>query len=128
VLLVEAGLFLALARVALLLPFSWVARSLGSPEEKPQPRLLPPQLQHARRVGWAVRTMARRLPFEVVCLPQAMAGKGMLSWRGVPSTLSLGLRRKGEEGLMAHAWLRAGPLILTGSGEDEPFVEVARFA
>jgi hypothetical protein len=126
-LLVEAGLVLAAARLALLLPFSWIARWMGKLQEEVESDLRPGQLRHARRVGWAVRTAARRFPLKLVCLPQAVAAKAMLRSRGVPSTLFLGVRPESAAGLSAHAWLRAGSTLVTGRAEHKRFHEVARF-
>ena len=59
-----------------------------------------------RSVGRMVRRVARRLPFEALCLPQAMAALWMLRRRGVASSLWIGARRvaKGRT-VEYHAWL-----------------------
>lgn len=126
-LLAEAGLFLALARLVLLLPFSWIAARLGRPGVESGAPLRPGDERRARRVAWAVEVAARRVPFAAVCLPQAIAAKLMLGWRGISTTLHLGVRRSDGPGLAAHAWLRSGPILLTGRTELPQYVEIARF-
>ena len=60
----------------------------------------------ARAVGRMVRRVARRLPFEALCLPQVMAAHWMLRRRGVPARLWIGVRRATPGGsLKYHAWL-----------------------
>jgi hypothetical protein len=127
--LVEAGFWLGLARLAILvLPFRRVAPILGrhmaqSPEEM---EAAPAELLD--RISWAVTTASRHLPWDCLCLAQAMAGKAMLKRRGVPSTLYLGLAKEPEAQLQAHAWLRCGVRILTGRRGMAGFTVIATFA
>ena len=59
-----------------------------------------------RAVGRMVRRVARRLPFEALCLPQAMAAQWMLRRRGVSGRLWIGARRPAPgQPLDYHAWL-----------------------
>ena len=68
----------------------------------------------AYRIGWAVRTMSRRTPWNSNCLAQAIAAKRMLRRRGTACTLYLGLAKDAHDELAAHAWLRCGNRVLTG--------------
>ena len=127
-LLLEAALWLGLARLALLIvPFRRLAPILGrkmaeSPlEDSSDPEVL-------ERVAWAVRVASRYTPWQTKCLAQAVAGKAMLRRRGLASTLYLGLARSGDAGLEAHAWLRCGRRILTGEDLMDRYTAVARFA
>jgi hypothetical protein len=128
-LLLEAAVWLGVARLAILvLPFRRVAQCLGrhmarSPEEA---GAAPADLLD--RISWAVATASRHLPWDCLCLVQAMAGKAMLKRRGVPSTLYLGLAKAGEAQLQAHAWLRCGERILTGWQGMGEFAVIATFA
>ena len=127
--LIEAGFWLGCARLAILvLPFRWIAPMLGknmaqSPEveEAANDELLD-------RISWAVTIASRHLPWDCLCLVQAMAGKAMLKRRGVTSTLYLGLAKDAEAHLKAHAWLRCGDRILTGERELAGFTIIATFA
>jgi hypothetical protein len=51
----------------------------------------------------------------------------MLRRRRVATTLSLGLARDKDGGLMAHAWLRAGAVTVTGGEELPTFTPVQHF-
>ena len=60
----------------------------------------------APAVGWAVRRVARRLPFEAKCLPRALAAHWMLRRRGGASRVVFGVRRAAPERHPEyHAWL-----------------------
>ena len=121
-LLLEAALFLGLARLALLtLPFGriapWLQRSPDSDRR---------DTTAVRAVGQAVTIAARNVPWNAVCLPQAMAAKAMLARRGQGSTLHLGAARAGS-GLTAHAWLVAGGEVVVGEAGIDDVAPLARF-
>jgi hypothetical protein len=117
-LFLEAVIWLGLFRVVLLsVPFRRIAPHLGALMTETTRSELPPGFLHAvQAVGRAVDRASRHVPWEAKCLVQAMAGKKMLKRRGVESTLYLGLAKKAEAGLQAHAWLRCGDKILLGGG------------
>src|SRR3954471_6683297 len=124
-LLVEAILWLAIARAAVLLvPFRWIERAL---------RLVPGPVpvandqlaaeEGAVRVGWAGGASAANAPWESTCLVQALAGTAMLRRRGIAGALALGVARSAWEtrGFMAHAWLSCGRSVITGAGGREAY-------
>jgi hypothetical protein len=80
------------------------------------------------RISWSVATASRQLPWDCSCLAQAVAAKAMLRWRGVPSTLYLGVAKDSHSSLKAHAWLRCGDRILTGWQGMGKFTVIATFA
>ncbi len=121
-LVLEAALFLGLSRLLLLaLPF----------------RRLAPWLQRVPDSGAcdtatvmavrrAVTVAARNVPWNAVCLPQAMAAKAMLARRGQGSALHLGAAMAGGA-LNAHAWLVAGDEIVVGEAGVADMTPLARF-
>ena len=123
--LVEAALSLTLARLALrLLPFRWLAPSAAEPGPAragtagPDPR--------AAGVGRAVERAAARLPWRSTCLVRALAGRLMLTRRGVPSVLCLGVA-KDTGAIRAHAWLVAGGGTVCGGPEAPDYTAIAAF-
>ena len=52
----------------------------------------------------------------------------MLERRNIESTLYLGTAKDLNGKLIAHAWLRSGPLYITGKEGMEKFTEVGKFA
>ncbi len=119
-LLSEAFLLLPVAWfVVRVLPFKWWSHHLG--EVKPGEEILVDETldtQALKEFGWAVRKVNRLFRGVYTCLMLAMAVQWMLSRRKISSTLVLGtLMEKDASGSMvmkAHAWLRAGELIVVG--------------
>lgn len=107
----EAVLWLGLSRLLVLtVPFWLLARWLGRASERnAEDGVL---LMRVRR---AVTTAARNVPWNAVCLPQAMAAKAMLARRGCGSSLRLGAGFDGKGQLIAHAWLVVGGTVVVGA-------------
>jgi len=128
-LLLEAVFWLGLARLAvLLLPFRRLVPYLGTPRYKTP--IMNPALSVTARaltIAQAVQRAARNLPWECQCLVQAVAAKAMLRWRGLPSTLYIGVAKDQNATLCAHAWLRCGNIILTGREEANRFTIISTF-
>jgi hypothetical protein len=126
-LLVEAIAGLVVAGVSLrLFRFARLAARLGthmaeSPLEQDRSAAV-----EAVRIRWAVETAARHLPWKPMCLPQAVAAQRMLRRRGIPSTLYLGVAP--GRGYGAHAWVRAGRVVVTGGPRPDQFAVVSTFA
>ena len=122
-LFLEAAFFLALARLAILvIPFRrivpWLERTPDSPDRNEV------AIAAVRR---AVDVAARNVPWNAVCLPQAMASKAMLARRGQGSALHIGAAMGDGGGLTAHAWLVAGGEIVIGEDESGNVTPLAKF-
>ncbi len=134
-LLAEAVAGLLVARFALIfLPFPRLARYLGTFVPPSDPRVAQAgndaamdQSELAEEIGWAVTRAARYVPFNAVCLPQAMAARVMLKRRGVKSVMHFGAARGKDKPLNAHAWLDAAGVEVTGYPVAENFAEIACF-
>jgi hypothetical protein len=79
-----------------------------------------------RLVQWSVAAAARLLPWKPVCLPQAVTAQWMLRRRGIPSTLYFGTDPSNQ--YAAHAWVRAGQIVVTGGDDPRRFTVVSTFA
>lgn len=127
-LLFEALIYLALARVLVSrVPFGRFAHRLGQPDAPPVAHMPAAQQLQARRVGAAIRSISRHVPWHNTCLMQAIAAKAMLQRRRVSSTLYLGVARTNDQQLEAHAWLQCGPHVLTGGKGRHKFTVIATF-
>lgn len=127
-LVIEALAWLVLASLALrILPFRRLAVFLGAarPPEGMPAHPAPMQAVTARRVGRSVRRAVTILPWSALCLPQAMAARGMLARRGIRTRLHLGAAV--ADGLQTHAWLTLGALTVTGGGGRSFYAELASF-
>jgi hypothetical protein len=128
-LLLEAAIALAIGRLMLfLLSFRRIAAWMGSTMGESPADMTPPQQDAAAEIGWAVRVMANRLPWQNVCFPQALAALWMLKWRRIPATVYFGVMFGEDRTLAAHAWVRSGRQLLTGANGHEQFTVVAKFA
>ena len=138
--LIEAVAWLLVARLSLIVvSFPRLARRLGTLVAPTDARALRPksddendQVRVAEEVGWAVTRAARHVPFNAVCLPQAMAARIMLKRRGVESVLHFGARigkdKIGQDKpIDAHAWLDAAGVEVTGYPVANTFAEIACF-
>jgi hypothetical protein len=122
-LLIEAVLLLAVARLAIVaLPFRRIA-----PWLQRAPQSSGCDAATVQAVRQAVTAAARNVPWDAVCLPQAMAAKAMLARRGQASALHLGAGKADGGGLMAHAWLIAGGEIVVGEAGIAGVTPLARF-
>jgi hypothetical protein len=128
-LLREALIALALARSAMAcLPFRRIAAWLGTPGTETPPTATDGQILLADRIGWAVATLARRVPWDARCLAQALAATWMLRRRGLEGTVSFGADRGESRQFLAHAWLRFGPRLVTGGPGRERFKTLTTFS
>lgn len=90
--------------------------------------LTPPQHGVARRVHEVIALVARHTPWDSNCFPQALVAGLLLRLHGVPYAIHFGLGRKpdGAE-LMAHAWVAAGSVSVTGGPGCERYTAVGVF-
>lgn len=128
--ILEATIVLAATKLLIgLIPLRKIARYLGNLNTKPADYLTPSQLKKSRSVQSALLKSARNIPWNSVCLDQALACLIMLKLRGLPYSLFLGIR-KGQERkkLQAHAWIKCGKEIIIGDHETASYIIVATFS
>jgi hypothetical protein len=93
-------------------------RSSDRPATAPDPRV--------PSISRAIAAAACRLPWPSTCLTQAIAGRLMLAWRGVPAALVIGVRK--DAGVFAaHAWLLCADGIVCGGTEAPEYHPIAAF-
>ena len=115
--LIKVALLLAVIAVSKrLLPFRTVRRLLARAADRPVGRQHADRLS-AQRVVWAVEAASRHIPRTKSCLTQALAAQLMLTRRGYPALVHLGVTR-GEQGqFQAHAWVEMeGKAVIGRSG------------
>ena len=120
-LLVKSTLLLGAVRLGLrLLPFQTSQRLLA--------RMMPPtaELQEVDQaaidqVVWAVTVASRYVP-AATCLAQAMAAQVLLSHRGHPTRLRIGVARSDDGQFQAHAWVECqGRVVIGGTNNLSSF-------
>jgi len=129
-LVLEAACTLAVMAVSLrILPFRTVLKLTGSAEAGASDTKAADRRTDnpvAAAVGLAVRAAAFRLPWKAQCLEQALTGRVLLLWRGVPTVLVFGVAKPADE-LVAHAWLLASDGAVCGGREASSFNTIAAF-
>lgn len=78
----------------------------------------------AQDVAWAVHRVSRAVP-GATCLTQALAAQLLLSRRGYPSRLRIGVAHAPGDGLRAHAWLESDGLVVLGGSGFEAFTPLS---
>ncbi len=121
-LFIEAVFRLFIAHVLIILfPFRKIAPGLGKHMNESSPETRSCDIRILPLIRHAIGRAARFIPKKRACLVRSIAGQMMLKRRNIPYTLYLGLIKntgkddEKETELNAHAWLRSGDVILTGS-------------
>ena len=76
----------------------------------------------------AVHAVVPRLKLKNECLVEAFTARRLLAQRKYPTTVYMGVAKKEDGGLAAHAWTRCGTCIVTGAEGRERFTVTATFA
>ncbi len=135
-LLAESYVLLGLARLAInLVPLRRLAPWFGSQSQETPAEITPANLHEAERIAWAVRTASHHTPWQSNCYPQAFTAKLLLRRKQIPSTLYLGAalhpntagQTVATPAMTAHAWLRCGPLYVTGGRGQDTYTVLAVF-
>lgn len=128
-LLIEATIMLGWARIRIMnQPFSKIAPSLGQYMKETESDPVAEHRQSLIHIRHAIHLASRHTPWDSKCLARAIAGMKMLERRGISSTLYLGTTKDETGKLIAHAWLRSGPLYITGAEEMNRFIVTGMFA
>ena len=128
----HAFIFLGTARLAiLLLPFRWIASSLGAQQQETASGGLSIQEKTiVRRVAVSIQRASRYTPWNSNCLAQAITANRLLKQHNVASTLYLGLTKPAHKPALdkAHAWVRSGRFYVVGGNGALNYCIVATFA
>lgn len=129
-LLVDAAGALVLAVFLIrFVPFSKIARRLGTAGHESSPDIPEEMDVIAQDTSWAIAAICRRLRIPPSCLVQATAAKSMLGKRGISATVYFGVAPNSGDGreINAHAWLRCGKRIVTGKAQARRYKPLAWF-
>lgn len=93
---------------------------------KNDPLAQPSPVQLARDIRRIINMASFVLAERSQCLICGIAAKRVLARKGYKSELSFGVNPTATP-MVAHAWLIAGSVVVTGRGEKGKFEEVVRF-
>ena len=121
VLLAETAALTVLFRVVMsLAPFARTQRLAASLADG-LPGSRRKRVRQAARIGRAVEIVGRSLPL-ASCLSQALAAQVLLTRSGHDAEIRIGVTRKSDGRLAAHAWVELDGHVLVGDHEIERFV------
>ena len=124
-LFVESWFLLSLSRLMILFfHFKFIASKIGDPQTETSSEIDVDSI--VADIQIAVARGVKYSFFNSKCYDQALATTFMLKRRGISSTIYFGLNKDGSQ-LSAHAWVRCGQLIVSGSRGYEKFTPVAWF-
>jgi hypothetical protein len=110
----EAAVVLTCASVAIrVLGPTRITRLLGRAARPDSSEAAAPPGAEVRRLGRAVELVAGVLPWNPMCLPQAIATKGMLRRRGIACYSHIGVIN--SDPVTAHAWITVGGTVVQGA-------------
>ena len=130
----EAAWELLRANLLTLRPATVYSPAFGTLVETEPPTDAVAGRAEAEEIGHVVEVVGRCLPFRALCLQQAIAVRRMLTRRGIPAVVYLGVARdradraQADLGQAAHAWVAVGSRVVSGDGVLEKYAIVARFA
>lgn len=101
-------------------------RTWGILGEESSTNQKPWQNSYCILVARNVNRVAGNTPWESKCLVRALTARKLLMKKNIPCTLYLGVGKDEDGKMIAHAWLRAGKIFVTG-GNGENYAMVAKF-
>lgn len=120
--LLRAMAELAMARILLA---RQTVRNLRIPDPVSTP-MQPPNAEQAEKIALiskAIAIIAPRVPWRSDCLVQCLAGRRWLASKGIEARITIGIKQEqapdGSRFMLAHAWLAAGDIIVTGGDVAE---------
>lgn len=69
------------------------------------------------RITRSVERISRFIP-DASCLTQTISCQAILSWKGIPSTITMGLKKDSPGAVKAHAWLSWNGQVVLEGNED----------
>lgn len=111
----------------LLVPSAKLQKHWGASKEESSKELSSWEYRYAYTISRYVNHYADRTPWESLCLVRALTARKLLSRKQISTTLYLGVGKDENGKMIAHAWIRAGEMYVTG-GNGEGYGMVAKFA
>lgn len=122
---VEAFFFICIGKFMIkTMPFHKISKILGKQGDQTS---VEPISHLPKNVAIAVSRASRYVFFRSVCYDRAIAGKLMLKFRNISSTIYFGTAKDENNKLIAHAWLKCGSFFVTGEREMARFTVVGIF-
>lgn len=106
------------------LPLKWFQGILGEFKKETETAINKDQEEIVNLTINNLRRCKKIIPWKVKCFEEAIAVKKVLGGKNIESTIFLGVDRNHEKKLIAHAWLKTGNKIITGSKGHKKYAVV----
>ena len=116
----------AMSAAVHVLPFRHIAKFLALAEGQKAMGTAQSSPEAVRSTRWALQVVSARLPWTCSCLSMALAGVILLTRKGLPASLYLGIAKSADRS--AHAWLCSGDAGVIGTEVAQDFVPVSIFS
>lgn len=119
----------AIVKAALtFIPFKKIKPYLGTPNiESDKDCVEEQRIAYLRQVQTALKLCKKYTPWKTECYTLALTGKILLRRKKILSTLYIGFRKNTENEYEGHAWLRSGPVIVSGIEGGIPGYHIQSF-
>lgn len=111
-----------------MIPLKWFNSILGEYRKKGNEVLTKEQIGIITILTKNIRRLKKHLPWKVKCFEESIAAKKVLEKYKIKSTIYLGVAKKGEKNLVAHAWLKSGEFFVTGEKGHKKHVVVGNYS
>lgn len=111
----------------MLFPLRWILAGVTIQNQSLPPKTYRKAEGDLAKIGRAIRSIARRLPFKAACLVQALAALLALRLRGRKGELYIGVQKPKDGPFAAHAWLVCDQQIITGGSEYQNYTVLAKY-
>ncbi|GAB3666567.1 hypothetical protein GCM10028791_42400 [Echinicola sediminis] len=108
-------------------PFSTIAKKIGHFQQE-TPSNPVPENELLVSIGSLIRYVSRFTPWKSNCFAQALCAHHILKSKKIDHTIYFGVQMNETMEMKAHAWLRAGSLIVTGASGRQAFTVTGKFA
>ncbi len=117
------GLFLAR-----FVPLKWFDYMLGEYRKESLTDASKDQMILILKVKRKLKKIKKRVPWKVKCFEEAIAAKRVLEKYQVKTSIYLGVKKEKENKLIAHSWLKAGGIFITGKNGHEHYAVVGFYS
>ena len=111
----------------LIIPFRKLAIIMGNRMDESQTEVSSDKISKILDIKNYINVLSKHTPWKSECFVQALTGQLFLRLYKVTSTIYLGIAKEDDK-LIAHAWLRCGPIYVSGGEMRNKFKVVATFA
>ncbi|MFC2152307.1 lasso peptide biosynthesis B2 protein [Bacteroidota bacterium] len=103
-----------------IIPLKWFSHLLGEFKKETKSDFSNSQIIIIDKLKKNIRRIKKQLPWKLKCFEEAIAAKKVLEKYEITTTIYLGVAKKTDNNLIAHAWLKNDSYFIVGKkGNDK---------